>query len=181
MASNKLYSNIEQKLQKLLIDENFFDGSISTSEQLHNLFTGLNIRNELWTLKQEMLKLLLKESQKNELTNIIVTALKEKKELSINGNSTLRLIIREKYGITPIIIHCEKEKIEEFLKKSNLNQIPFETSSEIIEFAKQGKVGIYFTLDEVNRDCFEYEALEDSKVDKLYKLMYRGESDDQGR
>ncbi len=180
-TSGKLYSDLNKKLQTILINENSTLGNITTPEQLHNLFLGLNLRNELWTLKQEMLKLLLREVQKNESTKIKVTALKEKKELSINGNSTLRLIIREEYGITPIIIHCEKEKIEEFLKKYNLNQIPLETSSEIIEFAKQGKVGMYFTLDEANRDCFEYEALEDSKVDKLYKIMYRGESDDEGR
>jgi len=177
-TSGKLYSDINQKLQTILIKEIASLGDITTSEQLHNLFLGLNLRNELWTLKQELLKILLKESQMNENTNIKITALEEKNDVSINGSSTLRIIIRELYGIAPIIMHCDKEKIEEYLKKANLKPIPIENSKKIVEFAQNGKVGIHFTLDEDDRDIFEYESLNNPKVDELYNIMYRGESDE---
>lgn len=173
-------SNEETKmLENILIKEATTLEEISTPEELNNLFLGLNIRNELWTLKQQMLKTILLNVSKNENSPVKVTALKEKEEVSINGSQTLRLIIREIDGIAPVIMHCDKEKIDEFLNENSIQTIPEETSERITRFAQNGKVGIHFVLDEENKEIFEYEASDKTSAKRLNDIMYRGETEDE--
>ncbi len=86
--------------------------------------------------------------------------------------------IREKNGIAPIIMHCDRKKLEEFLLEYGLETIPYETSHDIIEFAQDGKIGIHFTLDEYGMEIFEYEAAENPSAEKLYNIMYRGKENE---
>lgn len=171
--TNKEVEKIESILQKEAITLE----KIKTPEQLNDLFLGLNIRNELWTLKQQMLKTILLNIEKNHNSPVKVTALPEKEEVAINGSETLRLIIREINGIAPVVMHCDKEKIEDFLRENKIDGIREETSSEIIRFAKSGKVGIHFILDEEERDILDYEASNNITAKRLNNIMYRGEED----
>lgn len=166
-----------QMLEKILQKEVTSLEEMRTPEQLNNLFLGLNIRNELWTLKQEMLKAILLGKEKNSNSPIKVTALNEKKEVAIKGSETLRLIIREINGIAPVVMHCDKEKIDDFLKENNIEPIQEETSSEMIRFAQGGKVGIHFVLDEEQQEILDYEASNNVAAKRLNDMMYRGEED----
>lgn len=56
----------------------------------------------------------------------------------------MRLIIREINGVAPVVMHCDKEKVDDFLQENNIQSIALETSNKIIEFAENGKVGIHF-------------------------------------
>jgi len=171
--SNETVLRLENILQK----EATSLEEVRTPEQLNNLFLGLNIRNELWTLKQEMLKTILLEMEKNGNSPIKVTCLSEKKEVAIKGSETLRLIIREMNGIAPVVMHCDKEKINSFLEENNMQPIQEETSSEIIRFAQNGKVGIHFVLDEEQQEILEYEASNNVTAKRLNDIMYKGEDD----
>jgi len=170
-------SETVQMLEKILQKEAITLEEIRTPEQLNNLFLGLNIRNELWTLKQQMLKTILLWRENNSNSPIKVTALSEKKEVAINGSETLRLIIRETNGIAPVVMHCDKEKINDFLNENNIEPIQEETSSEIIRFAKSGKVGIHFVLNEEQQEILDYEASNNVTAKRLNDIMYRGEDD----
>lgn len=180
MNSNneKCDKEIKEKLETILINESKTLCDIDTPEKLNNLFLGLNIRNELWTLKQQMLKAILLDISKNSNSTVKVTSLNEKNELSINGSKTLRLILREVNGVSPVVMHCDKSKIEDFLNQNRLKPIEKETSNKIIEFAKNGKVGIYFKLDELGNEILEYEAEENAKAKVLNDIVYRGDIDD---
>lgn len=166
-----------QKLESILQKEAITLEKIKTPEQLNNLFLGLTIRNELWTLKQQMLKTILLNIERNHNSPVKVTALQEKEEVAINGSETLRLIIREINSIAPVVMHCDREKIDNFLRENEIDCIHEETSSEIIRFAKSGKVGIHFILDEEERDILDYEASTNITAKRLNDIMYRGEED----
>ncbi len=168
-------------LEDILIKEATSLEEISTPEELNNLFLGLNIRNELWTLKQQMLKKVLLNVSKNTNSPVRVTALSERKEVAINGSETLRLIIREVNGIAPVVMHCDKEKIYEFLNENNMQPIPEETSERIIRFAQNGKVGIHFVLDDEDREILEYEASDSPTARRLNNILYRGETEEDER
>lgn len=179
-ALNEKQTTEETKtLENILIKEATTLEEISTPEDLNNLFLGINIRNELWTLKQQMLKIILLNISKNEDSPVKVTAMREKKSVAIKGCETLRIIIREVNGIAPVVMHCDKEKIEEFLNENNINSIQEESSEKIIKFAKKGKVGIHFVLDEKDREILEYEASSKPNAKRLNEIMYRGETEDE--
>lgn len=153
---------------------------IDTISQLNDVFLGVNIRNELWTLKQQMIKLILLRSiSKNKNSSIKVTSINEMKECLIGRPESLRLIIREVNGIAPIVMHCNKGKINEYLKSKNLSPIPEETDEKLIRFAKRGRVGIHFVLDEEGCDILDYEAGERITAKRLNNIMYRGETKDE--
>lgn len=168
-------------LEEILIKEAVTLEEISTPEELNNLFLGLNIRNELWTLKQQMLKTILLNVAKNENSRVKVTALNERKEVAINGSETLRLIIREIDGIAPVVMHCDKGEIDAFLVENNIPSIPEETHERIIRFAQNGKVGIHFVLDEEDREILEYEAEDNPSAKRLNDVLYRGETENDER
>lgn len=170
-----------RKLEEILINERASLEEIKTPEELNNLFLGLNIRNELWTLKQQMLKTILLNVAKNENSPVKVTALNERKEVAINGAETLRLIIREIDGIAPVVMHCDKTQIDDFLVENNIPSIPEETNERIIRFAQNGKVGIHFVLDEEDREILEYEAGDSPSAKRLRDILYRGETEDDER
>ena len=170
-----------RNLEDILIKEAVTLEEIRTPEQLNNLFLGLNIRNELWTLKQQMLKIILLNVAKNENSPVKVTALNERKEVAINGGETLRLIIREIDGIAPVVMHCDKNQVDEFLLENNIPSIPEETQERIIRFAQNGKIGIHFVLDEEDREILEYEATDSPSSKRLRDIIYRGETEDDER
>lgn len=174
-------TNATRMLEEILIKEATTLEEIRTPEKLNNLFLGLNIRNELWTLKQQMLKTILLNVAKNENSPVKVTALNEKKDVAINGAETLRLIIREIDGIAPVIMHCDKEQIDSFLAENNIPSIPEETHERIIRFAQNGKVGIHFVLDEEDKEILEYEAGSIPSAKRLNDILYRGETEDDER
>ena len=103
----------------------------------------------------------------------------EKKECSIGGNESLRLIIREINGIAPVVMHCNKEKINEYLKSKDLSLIPEETDKNLIRFARRGKIGIHFVLDKEGCDILDYEAGERITAKRLNNILYRGETEDE--
>ena len=175
--TGKLYPSIKQKLDEILIKEGLTFERIDTPEQLHELFYGLNLRNELWTLKFQALKELIRNVQLNPKSNIKISLLEEEEDVSVLGKSTYRLIIRERNGIAPIIMHCDKEKLEEFLNQNNIKSIHVENDSKIIEFAKKGKVGIHFTLNKENMEIMEYEAIENPNVENLFQMIYIGDEE----
>lgn len=175
-SSGRLNDEVSDKLHSILKLEIGSLSNIESVDELNEIFFGINIRNELWTLKQEMLKELLKSKEKNENSSIKVTALQEEQNLTINGSQTLRLIIREVSGIAPVIMHCDKGKVEDLLNRENLSKIPEEKDEKIIEFAKDGKVGIHFVLDKENRDILDYEADYNSNAKKLNEVIYRGDN-----
>lgn len=80
-------------------------------------------------------------------------------------------------GIAPVVMHCDKEKINSFLEENNMQPIQEETSSEIIRFAQNGKVGIHFVLDEEQQEILEYEASNNVTAKRLNDIMYKGEDD----
>lgn len=168
-------------LEDILQKEATFLEDIRTPEELNNLFLGLNLRNEFWTLKQQMIKSIILNTSKNENSPVKVTAINERKEVAINGNQTLRLIIREVNGIAPVVMHCNKEKIDEFLNENNINQIQEETSEPIKRFAQSGKVGIHFVLDEEGKEILDYEAGSKVTAQRLNNIVYRGETEDDER
>lgn len=169
---------IFKKLEEIVVEEHTALGDIDTVEKLNNLFLGLSIRNELWTLKQQLIKFIILNISRNNSSNVKVTALNERKDLSISGSETIRLIIREINGIAPVVMHCDKEKVDEFLQQNGIQPIPLETSTKVIEFAKNGKVGIHFILDEESRQVLEYEADENAKARILSDIVYRGDMED---
>lgn len=169
---------IYRRLEEIVIKECTTLCDINTVEKLNSLFLGLSIRNELWTLKQQMIKSIILNTSRNNISNIKVTALNEKKDLSISGSETIRLIIREVNGVAPVVMHCDKEKIDNFLDQNDIKLIALETSNKIIEFAKNGKVGIHFILDEEDREALEYEADENTKARILNDIVYRGDIED---
>ncbi len=168
-------NEIGRRLENIVIKECTTLCDIDTVEKLNNLFLGLNIRNELWTLKQQMIKVIILNISRNNNSNVRVTTLNEKKDLSISGSETFRLIIREINGVAPVVMHCDKEKVDAFLQQNGIESICTETSDKIIEFAKNGKVGIHFILDEEGREILEYEADENSKARILNDIVYRGD------
>lgn len=170
-----------RNLEDILIKEATTLEEIRTTEELNNLFLGLNIRNELWTLKQQMLKTILLNVAKNENSPVKVTALNERKEVAINGGETLRLIIREIDGIAPVVMHCDKNQVGDFLLENNIPSIPEETNEKIIRFAQNGKIGIHFVLDEEDREILEYEASDSPSAKRLNDILYRGETEDDER
>ena len=169
---------IIKRLENIVIKECTTLCDIDTVEKLNNLFLGLSIRNELWTLKQQMIKYIILNISRNNTSTVKVTTLNEKKDLSINGSETIRLIIREFNGIAPVVMHCDKEKVDDFLQQNNIQPIALESSNKIIEFAKNGKVGIHFVLDEEGSEILEYEADESSKARILNDIVYRGGIED---
>ena len=169
---------IVKRLEEIVIKECTTLCDIDTVEKLNNLFLGLSIRNELWTLKQQMIKSIILNISRNNTSNVKVTALNEKKELSISGSETIRLVIREINGIAPVVMHCDKEKVDDFLQQNDIQPIALETSNKIIEFAKNGKVGIHFILDKEDREVLEYEADENTKARILNDIVYRGDIED---
>ena len=169
---------IVKRLEEIVIKECTTLCDIDTVEKLNNLFLGLSIRNELWTLKQQMIKSIILNISRNNTSNVKVTALNEKKELSISGSETIRLVIREINGIAPVVMHCDKEKVDDFLQQNDIQPIALETSNKIIEFAKDGKVGIHFILDKEDREVLEYEADENTKARILNDIVYRGDIED---
>lgn len=177
LKEGKRNKEVEQ-LEAILQKEATTLEVIRTPEQLNNLFLGLTIRNELWTLKQQMLKTILLNIAKNSQSPIKVSALQERKEVAINGSETVRLIIHERNSVAPVVMHCDKEKIDEFLKQNQIDGIQGETSEEMIRFAKNGKVGIHFILDEEEREILEYEASSNVTAKRLNDMMYRGEENE---
>ena len=169
---------IVKRLEEIVIKECTTLCDIDTVEKLNNLFLGLSIRNELWTLKQQMIKSIILNISRNDTSNVKVTALNEKKDLSISGSETIRLIIREINGIAPVVMHCDKENVDNFLQQNGIQPIALETSNKIIEFAKNGKVGIHFILDKEDREVLEYEADENTKARILNDIVYRGDIED---
>lgn len=169
---------IVKSLEEIVTKECTTLCDIDTAEKLNNLFLGLSIRNELWTLKQQMIKYIILNISRNDTSNVKVTALNEKNDLSISGSETTRLIIREINGIAPVVMHCDKEKVDNFLQQNHIQPIALETSNKIIEFAKNGKVGIHFILDEEGSEILEYEADENSKARILNDIVYRGDIED---
>lgn len=169
---------IVKRLEEIVIKECTTLCDIDTVEKLNNLFLGLSIRNELWTLKQQMIKSIILNISRNDTSNVKVTALNEKKDLSISGSETIRLIIREINGIAPVVMHCDKENVDNFLQQNGIQPIALETSNKIIEFAKNGKVGIHFILDEEGSEVLEYEADENAKARILNDIVYRGDIED---
>lgn len=153
---------------------------IDTPEQLNDLFIGLNFRNELWTLKHQMIKTILLNSAKKENSPIKVTAIEEDKQF-IENSPTLRLIIREINGIAPVIMHCRKEHIEDFIRRNSLEPIPEETSEKLISFSKKSKIGIHFVMSEEDVEILKYEATDRSSAKRLQNVFYKGEQDDEGR
>lgn len=172
-----LSPEIIKRIEDIVINERTTLCDIDTAEKLNNLFLGLSIRNELWTLKQQMLKAIILNVSRNNTSSVKVTALNEKKDLTINGSGTMRLIIREINGVAPVVMHCDKEKVDDFLQKNNIQSIALETSNKIIEFAENGKVGIHFILNEEDSQILEYEADENpkAKARTLNDIVYRGD------
>ena len=41
----------------------------------------------------------------------------------ISGSETIRLIIREINGIAPVVMHCDKEEIDDFLQQNDIQPI----------------------------------------------------------
>ncbi len=181
VLNSNAFSQETKMLENILIKEATTLECISTPEELNNLFLGLNIRNELWTLKQQMLKTILLNVSKNTNSPVKVTALKENEQVAINGSQTLRLIIREVNGIAPVVMHCDKEKINEFLNENAIEPIPEETSEKIVKFAQNGKVGIHFVLDEEDKEILEYEATESPSAKRLNDILYKGGTEEDGR
>lgn len=177
--SKNISPEIANRLESIVIKECTTLCDINTAEKLNNLFLGLNIRNELWTLKQQMIKSIILNVSKKDNSNVKVTALNEEKDVAIKGSETIRLIIREINGIAPVVMHCDKDKINTFLKKNSIKPIDLENSDKIIEFAKNGKVGIHFILDEESSEILEYEADENPKARILNDILYRGDSEDE--
>lgn len=125
-----------------------------------------------------MLKAILLNISTKDSSTVRVTSIDEKAELSINGNETLRLIMREINGIAPVVMHCDKQKVNDFLEQNNIKQLEIEKSDRIIEFAKKGKVGIHFILDDEDTEILEYEADENPKAKILNDIIYRGDDKD---
>ncbi len=173
------YSEGNPILKEILRKEIGKFEEIETISQLNDVFLGINIRNELWTIKQQMIKLILLSISKNKNSSIKVTSVNEKKECSIGGNESLRLIIREINGIAPVVMHCNKEKINEYLKSKDLSLIPEETDKNLIRFARRGKIGIHFVLDKEGCDILDYEAGERITAKRLNNILYRGETEDE--
>lgn len=178
LNNGNVTTEIGRRLEEIVIKECTTLCDINTVEKLNNLFLGLSIRNELWTLKQQMIKLIILNISRNNNSTVRVTALNEKKNLSISGSETIRLIIREINGIAPVVMHCDKEKVDAFLQQNDIGPIDAETSDKIIEFAKNGKVGIHFILDEEGSEILEYEAGNNSKARMLNDILYRGDIED---
>lgn len=168
-------------LEEILRNEATYFEEPKTPEELNNLFLGLNLRNELWTLKHQMVKSIILNSSKNNSSPVKVTAINERKEVAINGSETLRLIIREVNGIAPVVMHCNKTKIDEFLNENSMEPIQEETSEQIIKFAQKGKVGIHFVLDEEDIEILDYEAGNRRTAKRLNDIVYRGETEDDER
>lgn len=177
--SKNISPEIANRLESIVIKECTTLCDINTVEKLNNLFLGLNIRNELWTLKQQMIKSIILNISKNENSNVKVTALNEEKDVAINGSETIRLIIREINGIAPVVMHCDKDKVDTFIKRNNIKPIELEKSDKVIQFARNGKVGIHFILDEEGSEILEYEADENPKARILNDILYRGDSEDE--
>lgn len=175
MNNGNINPEIGDKLKSIVIKECTTLCDINTAEKLNNLFLGLSIRNELWTLKQQMLKSIILNVSKNDNSNVKVTALNEEKDVAIKGSETIRLIIREINGIAPVVMHCDKDKINTFLEQNGIKPIDLENSDKIIEFAKNGKVGIHFILDKEGSEILEYEADENPKAKILNDILYRGD------
>lgn len=178
LNNGKCTPEVERKLGEIIIKEGSTLCDIDTVEKLNNLFLGLSIRNELWTLKQQMIKSILLNILRNNNSTVRVTSLNEKNDVSISGSETLRLIMREINGIAPVVMHCDKEKVDDFLQRNNIGPIDVETSDKIIEFAKNGKIGIHFILNEEGSEILEYESDENLRARILNDIMYRGDIED---
>ncbi len=74
-----LSPEIIKRLEDIVVKECTTLCDIDTVEKLNNLFLGLSIRNELWTLKQQMLKFIILNVSRNNNSSVKVTALNEKK------------------------------------------------------------------------------------------------------
>lgn len=74
-----LSPEIIKRIEDIVINECTTLCDIDTAEKLNNLFLGLSIRNELWTLKQQMLKAIILNVSRNNTSSVKVTALNEKK------------------------------------------------------------------------------------------------------
>lgn len=183
-SKDRLYDGTDckarQTLEEILRREPKKLEGIDAPEQLNELFIGLNFRNELWTLKHQMIKTILLNTARNESSPIKVTAIDEDKQF-IENSPTLRLIIREINGIAPVIMHCRKEHIEDFVRRNGLNPIPEETSEKLINFSKKSKIGIHFVMSEEDAEILEYEATERSSAKRLHNVFYKGEQDDEER
>ena len=70
-------------LLTVLENERDLLGDINTPEALGNMFLGLSIREELYNVKQDMIKAMLLEAARNPDSKVKVKALKEKKRMSI--------------------------------------------------------------------------------------------------
>lgn len=166
-----------QTLEEILRREPKKLEGIDSPEELNDLFIGLNFRNELWTLKHQMIKTILSNIGKNENSPIKVTAVEEDKQF-IENSPTLRLIIREVNGIAPVIMHCRKEHIEDYVKRNGLDSIPEETSEKLINFSQKSKIGIHFVLSDEDVEVLQYEATERSSARRLQNVFYKGEDED---
>lgn len=166
-----------QTLEEILRREPKKLEGIETPEQLNDLFMGLNFRNELWTLKHQMIKTILLNIGKNEKSSIKVTSVEENKQF-IENSPTLRLIIREANGIAPVVMHCKKDYIEDFVKRNGLDPIQEETSERLISFSQKSKIGIHFVLSDEDVEALEYEATERSSARRLKSVFYKGEDED---
>lgn len=163
---NLLY-NILKSERKNLAD-------IDTPEKLTDMFLGIQIREELYSVKQEMIKRQLYEvgTKSVEDSSLVITALEETKNMQINGSPTLRLVIREVGGLAPVVMHCNKNVIGEFLERNSLPEIPIETDPEIADFARgrEGVVGIHFTLSDEDRQIVAQKLEHNPRVDRLHGL-----------
>ena len=170
-------SEISKKLECILHKEIDKLGFINTPQKLNNLFLGLSIRNELWTLKLQMLQYILLTISKEQHPSVKVTYLRGH-DCYINKTPALRLVIREVNGIAPVIMHCDKEKINEYLQKNNLKRLEPENSNKVINFAKSKVVGMHFVLNNDETYKLKKQAKQDPKIKTLSDIIYKGEKNE---
>lgn len=159
-------------LDKILYNERESLEYSQSRDEIVDILLGIHLRNELFTTKKQMVRELLKTVPKSRQTDILLTCIpEEKEEVSIMGDKTIRLIIRERNAIAPVVMHTTQSNLEGIEPKE-------ETNEDIMNFAKKGKIGIHFVMSEEELFALEYLADTKIKVQELSDMMYKGEEKD---
>lgn len=172
-------------LLQIIENEKDLLGDIDTPEALSNMLLGFSIREELYNVKQDMIKFMILMANKNPESKVKVTVLEELKRMSIKGGKTIRFVMREVDGIAPVVMHCGQEPMEKFLEEYNLPPFETEQDKELAKFArgKEGIIGIHFTLTENDRRIVRMKLGKNERIDRLNSFKLNREDyigDDKG-
>ncbi len=152
-------------------------GSIDTLEKLNDLFLGYNVRNELWAVKRNMIREVIRDVARDKDCGIRVAIIEEDNQhVSVSGRESVRFGIFENNAITPIIMHCDKEELENHLNKyispEDMSRATMKTNDELIQFARKGgKTGIYWKLSNYEQEILELEGASNPNAARLHKIL----------